>query len=48
MKNSLSNESNIIDTEEQLKINEEKLNSEEKLRIVKGLLLLLLFSSVGK
>ena len=48
MQNSLSNESNINDTEQQLKINDEKLNSEEKIRIIKGLLLLFLFSSVGK
>ena len=48
MKNNLSNDSSNNDNEQQLNINHEKLNFEEKMRIIKGLLLLLLFSSVGK
>lgn len=46
MNNKLSNVSNNIDNELQADV-EDKLSLEEKLRIVKGLLLLFLFSSVG-
>jgi hypothetical protein len=47
MNKNLSNVSNNVYDEQQTDV-EDKLSLEEKLRIVKGLLLLFLFSSVGK
>ena len=47
MNTNISNDPNITDNEQQVAIENQKLNLEEKLRIVKGLILLLLFSSVG-
>lgn len=43
----ISNDQNITDNEQHVANENQKLNLEEKLRIVKGLILLLLFSSVG-
>jgi hypothetical protein len=48
MNTNLPNDPNIVDNEQQVIVENNKLNLEEKLRIVKGLILLLLFSSVGK
>ncbi len=47
MNNTISNVSNNDDNEQQANV-EHKLSLEEKLRIVKGLLLIFLFSSVGE